>query len=237
MSRSLVEKAYKAFSTSKTHRIYLRDRETEEIKPFVYINYLSEPKASERIMKSRKPVVVIDEFDRFYRERNNDCLQCIRRLEERGIKLITLSNDLRLGSDALFFKPYSAEEMSLILEKKIEEEVHGGFMSSTAIALAAKRFEGVGDLRLLFKHMQEILEIKMASGSEGGIMPSDIVGRMEGRERGEGNVHHEMITRLMARHGNRSRMKVYSEYLRECSELKIMSYDRVDFGTVFDMYL
>jgi Cdc6-like AAA superfamily ATPase len=265
MSRALLRKAYKAFSTSVTDRIYLRKKEMEEIeeflesqrdilhicgnpgtgktcvtlgairRPFLYINYLNEPRVNERVLRNRGAVVVIDEFDRYYRERRSECLQCMVHLREKGAKLITLSNDLRLASDALFFKPYSAEEMGKILEEKIENEVQRDFVSRTAIMLLAKKFEASGDLRLLFKCLQEVIENKIASGDEAGIVPADIARSKEG-SREENNVHHEIVTRLMSRHKSASKMKVYSEYLRECNELGIASYDRVDFGTVFDIY-
>lgn len=261
-----LKKVHKAFSLSKSKEIYLREKEVLTIESFVnseqmvlhicgnpgtgkthvvtqllkksslYLNYYNEDRISVRIKDNRRPVVVIDEFDRYYNERRSECLQNMRRLKSRNVKLITVSNNLRISSDALFFEPYTSSDMEKILIQKLKKESPVNIAASTVTRLISKKMGSSGDLRLLFKYIQEILERKLLNNDITEISVEDVALDKENEASVPNDIHHCIISTLMSKSEETSRMKLYSKYLRECSEVRIQGYDRTDFNIICDMY-
>ncbi|KAH9411720.1 hypothetical protein HK407_04g08310 [Ordospora pajunii] len=221
---------------------------------FLYINYYAEKSILESIRKSTSSVVVIDEFDKYYYERSNECLQAMAYLRKKKRKTITLSNNLGMPSDTLFFKPYTSLDMELILKQKVAEESTEEILSSTSIKIISKRFGPSGDLRLLFKHVQDAIAEKILSAESQAICNTLAIGSsmkatsdaslvFEGiaTDKNEclnqpANFHHATIHSLISNNKRLSKIDIYSKYLNECHEMKIPSYDRVDFNIIYDIY-
>ncbi|ADM12151.1 uncharacterized protein Eint_090210 [Encephalitozoon intestinalis ATCC 50506] len=261
-SRGL-KRLYDSFFCSRT--IYLREEETLAIKSFLhskrpvlhicgnpgtgkthvtvntiegsflYLNYYSESDIFSKIKNSNSPVVVIDEFDKYYNERRNECMQAMHYLRSRQ-KLITISNDLRMSGDVLFFRPYSSSDMEKILAQKTLKESAEAILSPIAIKIVSKRIGPSGDLRQLFRYVQEIVGRKIMEGGSLEIDLEDIPLEKENLDSKPNNVHHSIITSLISKNKKASRMEIYSKYLRECQEMKISSHDRTDFNIIYDIY-
>ncbi|KAG5858744.1 hypothetical protein KMI_11g16990 [Encephalitozoon hellem] len=204
-------------------------------KPFLYINYYNESSILAKIKSSNAPVVIIDEFDKYYNERRNECLQVMYHLKDRQ-KLITISNDLRMPGDVLFFKPYTPSDMERILTYKIIKEAKTDVLSPTAIRIISRRIGHSGDLRQLFRYVQEVVGRKIIEGNGIEIGPEDVSPEKENVEETPNNVHHNIISSLIVKSKRVSRMEVYSKYLRECQEMGIPFYDRTDFNIIYDIY-
>ncbi|TBU15998.1 hypothetical protein CWI42_040200 [Ordospora colligata] len=221
---------------------------------FMYINYYTEKNIFEIIKKSTSLVVVIDEFDKYYHERNNECLQTMAYLRKKNRKIITLSNNLRMPSEALFFKPYTSLDMELILKQKVTEQYTEEILNNTLIKMISRRFGPSGDLRSLFKHIQDVIAEKILIAesqilgnpstidssiktcNHTNIALQDIQIDKNGFSDQPGNFHHETIRSLISNSKKLSKIEIYSKYLNECHEMKIPSYDRVDFNIIYDMY-
>ncbi|AFN83638.1 hypothetical protein EROM_090200 [Encephalitozoon romaleae SJ-2008] len=151
-------------------------------------------------------------------------------------KLITISNDLRMSGDVLFFKPYTSSDMEKILTYKISKETTSRVLSPVAIKIISKRIGPSGDLRQLFRYVQEIVGRKIIEGGSAEIGPKDVSPEKENREEGPNNIHHSIISSIIVKNKRASRMEVYSKYLRECQEMRIPFYDRTDFNIIYDIY-
>nr|AGE96232.1 hypothetical protein ECU09_0220 [Encephalitozoon cuniculi] len=202
---------------------------------FLYLNYYNENDIFGRIKSSNTSVVIIDEFDKYYNERRNECIQAMCYLRTRQ-KLITISNDLTISGDVLFFKPYSSSDMEKILTQKVSEESSSPILNPTAIKIISKRVGPSGDLRQLLRYVQEIVGKKIVEGGAVEISPEDVFPEKESTEERPSNVHHSIISSLISGNKRVSKMELYSRYLKECQEMEISSYDRTDFNIIYDIY-
>lgn len=256
-----LKNACRAFSLSKSAEICLREREIATIHSFLrsnqpvlhicgnpgtgkthvatrilrsafYINYYGSSGVLDKVRRTSKSVVIIDEFDKYYTEKRSESLQVMCLLKESGKKLVTLSNNLRISTDALFFEPYTSSDMEKILVQRLGDS---SVMAPTVVKIISRRLGASGDLRLLFKFMQDVLERKIANDDASEISPEDLVLERE-KPRSRSNIHHDIINRLMSSDRRRARVELYSEYLRECADMEIQSHDRMDFNIIYDIY-
>lgn len=126
-----------------TVRSILRDRN------FAYVNYFSEPEMRSVLEKSKAGIIVIDEFDKYLEEKKQECLRLMVSLKNKNKKVITISNNLRMGN--VRFRPYTAGELKRIMRMKMEDELGGCIMDEQCMEFLAKKHEKTGDLRGLFK--------------------------------------------------------------------------------------
>lgn len=265
MDTENLKRLYAAFSSVEIP-VYLREEEAEAIRSFVaskkpvlhicgnpgvgkthvttrtvgnsslYLNHYIENDILGRIKANDMPVVIIDEFDRYYSEKRAECLQTMCYLKAEKTQLITISNNLRMTGDVLFFKPYTSVDMEKILTQKVTEESALDVLGPTTIRIMSKRIGPSGDLRQLFRHVQEVVGKKIVEGCGVQITPEDIMPEKENKEERQNNIHHDIISSLILRNRKTPRMGLYSKYLRECQEMKIPSYDRADFNVIYDIY-
>lgn len=261
-----LRRAHKSFSLSKSTAIYLREREVSAISSFLrskqlvlhvcgnpgtgkthvtttllgtsslYLNYYNEDNIPLRIKTSRKTVVIIDEFDKYYNEKRGECLRTMCYLKDNGIKLITLSNDLRISADALFFRPYTSLDMEKILDQKLRRDPDVEVATQTAIRIMSRKLGCSGDLRPLFKYVQEVIEKKLLDNDVTAISAEDLTHEKENEAKVPSNIHHEIISTLVSGNRRATGTDLYPRYLRECLEMDIQPYDRTDFNIVHEIY-
>ncbi|KAL6121316.1 orc1 [Nucleospora cyclopteri] len=159
MPPDLFEKLIKSFSLSNKTKIYGRKKELKAInnfinnkaiilhvvgKPgtgktscvlnelkdtFLYTNYFTDINISKLIRNSKKKIIVIDEFDRFFEEKRRECISLMLSIRRKKQKLITISNNLILNCknyneksniNLLQFLPYKRDDFIEIIKSKIE---------------------------------------------------------------------------------------------------------------------
>jgi len=188
-----------------------------------YVNYLLEPAIGRVLGRSKAEVVVIDEFDKYLEERRRECLKILLGLRGKGIKVVTISNDLKIGN--LRFKPYTAKELGELIRMKMDE-LGGRVMSEETVEFLAKRHERGGDVRALFK----AIATAAAKKNEAFLEIRDFI---EVERRMKRGIHHEMAERIKNEELNRT--KAYGRYLLECEELAIPPVTKTEFNIMFDM--
>lgn len=240
------------FSRSRT--IYLRNRESEIIQIFlrseemilhitgspgtgktatvqkaledtkyVYVNYFLEPEIEKILGKTKTGVAVIDEFDKYLEERRSWCLKMLLRLREKEMKVITISNGLKMGN--LRFKPYTAKDLSDILDLKMKE-IGCEIMSKETVNFLAKRHERNGDIREMFKMICSVIGKKNEPFLE-------IRDFLQTERRIDGGIQYEMVGRIKNNELNRKR--AYGMYLIECEGMAIPPITKTEFNMIFDM--
>lgn len=190
---------------------------------YQYVNYFLEPGIGGVLRRSRAEVVVIDEFDKYLEERRRECLKALLGLRGRRIKVITISNDLKMGN--LRFKPYTAEELGKLIRLKMAE-LGNAVMGEETVQFLAKRHERSGDVRTLFKTIATAASKK----NKGFLEIRDFIDAERRTERG---IHHEMTERIKSE--ELDRRKAYGKYLLECEELAITPVTKTEFNIIFDM--
>lgn len=193
---------------------------------FEYINYFSERQIKQKLEKTKSKIVVIDEFDKYFEEKKQECLKILIKLKNNK-KIITISNNLRMGN--IRFKPYSYSELKQIIELKIEAEIGNKIMDSECINFLAKKYEKTGDLRSVFKailnaisNMNEVLDRKLTI--------KDFIETVETNEKG---IHRKIISKI--KQNELKRTLAYKAYLKECDETGIPCIIKSDFNILFDM--
>lgn len=213
---------------------------------FTYVNYFLEPKIAPVLRKSKPKVAVIDEFDKYFEEKRNECVRLLLYLRSKGKKVVTISNDLRMGN--LRFQPYTAAEMAEMLRRKMDA-VGGEFMSRECVEFLAKKYEKSGDARALFKAVVTALVRKAEEcdqDGEGDVRIEENKGNapqqhislgirdfIESEKTPERGLHHELARKIKAAGLNKT--KGYGKYLEECEECGIPPVTKGDFFMLFDM--
>lgn len=193
---------------------------------YAYVNYYHERKIGSLLKNIKENLVVIDEFDRYFSEKKGECMKYLSGLKQTGKKVITISNNLKMGD--LKFVPYNAFEIKQILLEKINNEIGQAIIADNALTYLSKKFEKSGDLRLVFKFVFEILN-KMENDSF-MIKVTDLFNKSEIKT--EKNVHHEIIMKII----DEGEKEVYSSYLKECSLFNIPILTKQDFEMVYEMH-
>lgn len=199
---------------------------------YEYVNYFTEPDIGKRLKNSKEQIVVIDEFDKYVEEKKKECLRSVLLLRKQGKKLITISNDLRIGN--IRFQPYSLEELEIILKKKMENELGKRIMNEKCISFVAKKYEKTGDLRGLFCCIQNLLSRKDESKGENNQNTEyllEIADFVENGRKSIESVHHKIIAKIRSETG--SKKTAFKMYLKECSDLSISSMSKMEFEMAF----
>lgn len=210
--------------TGKTCTVMWALRSTE----FLYVNYFLEGNMNAALRRCSYTVVVIDEFDRYLEEKRSECLRNILSLRGKGKKVITISNNLRLGT--MTFKPYTSSEIVAILKEKMSQELGVQVIDDAALMFLSKKFEKTGDLRLVFKAILDAYSKREGTGAEDcQLRLEDFVERRKTVEKG---IHHEFIDKL--REAGLSKSLAYRNYMKECESVALMPLQRHDFDIIFD---
>lgn len=195
-----------------------------------YINYYFEPNVSRVLNGLSARIVVIDEFDKYFAEKKSECMKNTIRMSKRGTKLITISNNLRMGH--LKFGPYGSKEILCILNEKIAREIGAEIAEKPALAYIAKKFDRCGDMRVLFKFILEAILRKKEDSGGCKLLLGDCTA--SGTSDSGKNIHHQMISKIAADGVRVS--EAYGAYLKECETMGIPVFGRHDFDMVFEMY-
>lgn len=198
---------------------------------YAYLNYFHEPSIGKVLAKTAAPVVVVDEFDRYFAEKKAEAMRHVIGLGNRGIKLITISNNLRMGS--LEFRPYDSEGILAIINAKMTAELGAEIIDRPALLYLVKRFGQSGDLRIVFKSILELLLRKAANTGGLGLQLADCLSASLDKP-GTRNIQHQMIMECAS--GGRGLAEAYGEYLKECSRMDLPVFTRQDFAMVFELY-
>ncbi|KAM0681340.1 Origin recognition complex [Glugoides intestinalis] len=201
---------------------------------YEYMNYFNELDIGKRLKDSKEQLFVIDEFDKYLEEKKKECLRSVLLLRKQGRKLITISNDLRIGN--IRFQPYTLEELETILKKKMETELGKRIMDDKCISFVAKKYEKAGDLRGLFCCIQGTLSMKdelKRENKQNSEYLLEIEDFVENRRKNIQSVHHKIITKIKAE--TMSKKTGFKMYLNECDALSISSMSRMEFEMAFDI--
>lgn len=214
---------------------------------FLYLNYFNEPKIT---LNNKAPkIIVFDEFDKFQEERKSECLKFLNQIRKLKKKLITISNDLKMGN--IRFKPYSINETEQILKEKISLEIGIEIMDQKCMAFLAKKYGEKGDLRALFKVIVAILSRKnntieleidnltenqnnktnMKSPDSTYLLDiKDFITTVKVTESG---IHHQIIEKI--KNNTVGQKESFKKYLEECEELSLTPLPKTDFNTILEM--
>lgn len=236
--------------TNKTHKNTRSSAKTDDCFRYVYLNYLAEKSINCRLRehlseyKKRRSnskalekykncnhsdfVLVVDEFDKYYEENKKECLKNIHLFLNNGFKIITISNNLKMGT--IRFSPYSATNIVEILQEKMEKEIGEQVVDHIALDYLVKKY-GNGDLRAVMKKVAEIF-LKARAAGEGNcrIRLADVIGTQE--KQIEKGVHHEII--LAIKENEPSEKVAYQKYLKECDTLSLAVIEKQEFEVIFD---
>lgn len=216
-----------------------------------YINYCHEPCIGRILAGLKEKIVVIDEFDKYFLEKKNEAVKSIVLLRRKSAKLITISNNLRMGS--LCFRPYAAGDILRILREKMAEEVGAGVADEAVLAYVARKFDRCGDLRLVFKFVLDAFKRKAMDHTPGAEENKSTLNRSKTNGtaeesmlrlkladcickevvKTEKNMHHEIIQKTAE--GGKRLADAYAEYLKECQCMNIPIFSRQEFEMVFAM--
>lgn len=170
---------------------------------YTYFNYLEN--TSFYTSRKMEKIVIIDEFDRFYEYKKKEAVRFISRPNR---KIITLANKC-IFADSLYFKTYTTDELIFILTKLNKN------LSSDAIMLIAKRFNGQGDLRRALEYCNGVIDNKSLTA--------------------DGNINHKMIKDVIKM--CLSKKDVYEKYVEHCKENMTPYLGRCDFYVIYEMYI
>lgn len=207
---------------------------------YKHLNYCHEHSMAKAVHASSEDIIVIDEYDRYFVEKKAECMRVIVHLRKQNKKLITIGNNLRMNG--LKFLPYTAADIQSILTDKIQSEIGtesgAALLDAASLQYIAKRFDRMGDLRAVFKYVQDILACPRLSCP---IRLADLV-RLNNTQNIEGHganrhrektVHQNIIERIREDTGETE--SEYSRYLRECNSLQLSALNRQEFDMLFKM--
>lgn len=212
-------------------------------KPFLYLNYFNE---SEIVLKKNSPkIVVIDEFDKFFEEKKIECLKFLNLVRKSKTKLITISNDLKMGN--VRFKPYDCTEIDQILTEKMNTEIGTEIMDQKCRSFLIKKYGKTGDLRALFKVIVAAISKKQSKSemeqntnaqvdecefkaSNNLLEISDFLSSEKLTEQG---IHHQIVSSI--KNDTLGSQESFKKYLIECEELSITPLPKTDFNIILEM--
>ncbi|EPR79334.1 hypothetical protein SLOPH_1773 [Spraguea lophii 42_110] len=177
---------------------------------------------TKNIKSSKNKLLVIDEFDKYYQTHKDECINCINSHQN---KIITISNDLTISSNILYFKPYTTEEMIFILENKLKEL--NIKISEDILKYISKDIEYAGDIRKSFNYIQTLVK------NNKNITFIDIIKNNQKEETNE-NLHYKIIKKII-NDENIEENNYYSEYYIRCKEYKIIQHTKNDFYSIVEI--
>lgn len=198
---------------------------------YEYVNYYHTPEIGSALRNCSSGIVVIDEFDKFFAEKKTACMRAMIDLGHRGIKLVTISNNLRMGN--LVFAPYTTQNIYDIIQAKIKEEIGEQCIEDAAILYIAKKYNHCGDLRTVFKALLDLIFKKADDGTDALQLRDCITTAL--RNPGEKNLHHQIVCKMAKNAVEQS--VAYNEFAKECAALNIPTFDRQEFFMIYKMYL
>ncbi|KAI5149006.1 hypothetical protein ENBRE01_0668 [Enteropsectra breve] len=196
---------------------------------YFYLNYYHHPNIGTLIAKASQKIIVIDEFDRYYLEKKNECTKSILKTRKKQQKLITISNDLKMGN--LKFMPYDPLEISSIIRAKIEKEIGAEIIEEKCMSAITKNIGKNGDLRQVFKYILLLLSKKYENGEALYLKLTDLLTAPKKDE--TTSVHHQMIKN--AKRDEPSIANAFKAYVQECKNLHLAPFTRQDFSTLYEV--
>lgn len=196
-----------------------------------YLNYFHDVKigvALKKILlshKSEQKIIVIDEFDNYFNSKNKECMKYLNLIEKLGIKVITISNDTKFSN--VKFRQYSREEMVSIIKKKLKSAIDEVVITDNALEFICKKFEKLGDLRLVQKYFLSILS---KNKCQLPIKLEDLIVRENETE--EKNIQHLLIKSML-----KEETVSYQDYLARCEEKHIPKLSKADFKMILEYYI
>lgn len=196
---------------------------------FIYFNYLIEKNIAESLRESNHKIKVIDEFDKFYKERRNECKRILLSILKSNIKLITISNTrFMVGLD---FKPYTTEEITAILKYKIKEEIGREIASEKTIMAMAKKYGKHGDMRMVMKEILSLIIEKIVNGSKVYLEIEDLANNKI--KESNTSIHYELILKAAKESG--TFIELYKIYIKECKRIALPYLGRNDAEKVYEL--
>lgn len=198
---------------------------------YYYLNFFQEENINlqiKKILKSNCKILVIDEFDNYYNQNKKECLKNIILLKNRKIKIITISNDLRMGD--VKFNPYSSKDIMEIVKQNTNIV---NIIDDNTLKYMVLKYGKNGDLRALLKKVQEFCSKKNLE--EGEILSLNIKDVIEKENNFESqSIHHDIIYKIKIEGNNK--IETYKKYIKECEEMNITALQKVDFNIIYDIY-
>lgn len=178
--------------------------------------------------KKKEKIIVIDEFDKYLQEKKKECLKNIILLKSKNIKLITISNDLRMGN--IRFLPYSTSELKFILKEKMENELKEQVIDDVALMYLIKKHGKNGDLRAILKRITDVFSQKNEQINN-RLKIGDVIEKVENCTLN--GIHHELIHKI--KEESFERCKAFQNYIKECKSISISHLEKNDFDVIYDM--
>jgi Cdc6-like AAA superfamily ATPase len=203
---------------------------------FEYFNYLRSNRIYKDILKTKASVILIDEFDKFFREDKKACMSTVTTIKRKGKKLITLSNTLNLVENMVHFKPYTVKEIEYIVVRKMEDDFGVDMEKDPAISIISRKFSALGDVRKAFEYCSNMFRSRRATST----CDKEWIGlnmlNENNKENVEinGNMHHEIIKEIAKAGAGLGKDGIYEVYLKRCKEIGLPFCNRSDFKIIYE---
>lgn len=217
---------------------------------YLYINYYITSNIKKQINNINNiKILVIDEFDRYYNEKKNECINAIICLQKKNIKLITISNTLIINQKnylnntnivVLNYKPYTKNQiieiMNSILKTINNELIITTLFPKAIIEFIAKKHEKIGDLREIFKYINQLLKYILSRNIKKITLETLHTFEIQLKNKIiEQSIHHKIIINLIETLVEKKH--IYREYICKCKEMKIKNYEKNDFDLIYGLYI
>ncbi|KAM0687875.1 hypothetical protein COBT_000881 [Conglomerata obtusa] len=203
---------------------------------YTYINYLENVKAVANIYKTKDKIIVIDEFDKFFITKKNECLKFFDFILKNKKKLITLSNSLDIHDNVFFFNAYNAHEIKLIVKQKIQDEIGFKIVNDDVFDILSRKIGSSGDIRKVFEQIKNICDKKINDNKSDELINLNDMQFNENKCYLQENLHHEIVKKLFNKKEN-TKTNNYEVYLTQCKEYKITPLDRNDFMIIYNIFI
>lgn len=184
-------------------------------KPYLYYNYLTDGPKIE--LKASK-LTIIDEYDKFYKTENLKCTKLINLNTQN--KIIAISNTIKPTKCNIIFKPYTKDQLKLILLDKFDFSDNSNILS-----YIVKKFQNFGDLRRTLSFTSDLFCRKEFEDLS---LEELIFGKKDCKE--FINIHHRIIFELKGEHEGET--GGYERYCVRCKELGMVRMNRNDYLTI-----
>ncbi|XP_029161621.1 uncharacterized protein LOC114933282 [Nylanderia fulva] len=224
-------------------------------KKCLYLNSMKVRNVYQKIVQTKVKIVVVDEFDRYYKENGKEYLSLIKHVKEEKKKLISISNTLEVSENTLYFKPYTSEEIGSIIKNKIREEIGVEIVDDIAMEVISRKFGDIGDIRRVFDYLLDLIKRKYINEREDKkdeicveikhshmekknkeitkIKIGDILCEHKRCQKDGDNIHHRIVRELLT--GGINIDCCYKKYLERCKEMKLQFCDRNDFNLIYEI--
>lgn len=204
-------------------------------KRFEYFNFLEDQSTIKKVLCSKFNVIVIDEFDKLYKESKKECLKLFDRIEREDKKLITISNGCNFVDSVYVFDAYTSAEINEILKAKISDELGLQIIDDKLLNFISKKYGSLGDIRKVFDYIKNLIDKRDYVKDTGQLKIEDAIDCNVKKDE-EGNLHEQIVKSIVNNKKSITKNEVYKLYYNECTIANVQPLNRNDVFLLFDLH-